>query len=60
MAKKHIPAERRSGSKEGRSSSDRQQRIAQRAYELHVAGGYRQGYDLEDWLEAERDIDRAA
>ncbi len=31
-------------------------RIANRAYELHVARGYRQGYALDDWLEAEREI----
>jgi len=31
-------------------------RIAQRAYELHVERGYREGYALDDWLEAEREI----
>ena len=31
-------------------------RIAQRAYELHAERGYRQGYALDDWLEAEREI----
>ena len=31
-------------------------RIANRAYELHAARGYRQGYTLDDWLEAEREI----
>jgi hypothetical protein len=31
-------------------------RIANRAYELHAEHGYRQGYALDDWLEAERDI----
>lgn len=40
--------------------SDRKQRIAQRAYELYVDRGYRPGHDLDDWLEAEREIDRAA
>ncbi|MDF0675097.1 MAG: DUF2934 domain-containing protein [Nitrospira sp.] len=30
-----------------------------RAYELCTARGYRQGYDLDDWLDAEREIDRA-
>ena len=33
-----------------------QVRIAQRAYELHAERGYRQGYALEDWVEAEREI----
>ena len=35
---------------------DLQARIAQRAYELHAGRGYRQGYALEDWVEAEREI----
>jgi hypothetical protein len=35
---------------------DLQARIAKRAYELHVERGYRHGYALEDWVEAEREI----
>jgi len=35
---------------------DVQVRIATRAYELHAERGYRQGYALDDWLEAEREI----
>lgn len=31
-------------------------RIAARAYELHAQRGYRHGFALEDWLEAEREI----
>lgn len=31
-------------------------RIHNRAYELHAERGYRQGYALDDWLEAEREI----
>ena len=30
--------------------------IAKRAYELHTERGYRQGYALDDWLDAEREI----
>jgi hypothetical protein len=30
--------------------------IAKRAFELYQTGGCRDGHDLEDWLEAERDI----
>lgn len=33
-----------------------QARIADRAYELYVERGYRQGHALDDWLEAEREI----
>lgn len=35
---------------------DRQARITDRAYELYADRGYRQGYALDDWLEAEREI----
>jgi len=38
-------------------SAERQGRIAQRAHELFVARGMADGHDLEDWLEAERQID---
>jgi hypothetical protein len=33
-----------------------QARIADRAYALYVERGCRQGYALDDWLEAEREI----
>jgi hypothetical protein len=31
-------------------------RIAQRAYQLYEARGYVGGYDVQDWLEAEQQI----
>ena len=31
-------------------------RIAQRAYQLYEARGYVDGYDVQDWLEAEQEI----
>lgn len=40
----------------GSPHDDVQARIADRAYALHAERGYRQGYALEDWLEAEREI----
>ena len=56
--------ERRSGQspdfKQVQSLSERRQEVAKRAYELYAARGYREGYDLDDWFEAEREIDRAA
>lgn len=56
--------EKRSGqppvSKQVRSLSEHRQQIAKRAYELYAARGYRPGYELDDWLEAEREINRAA
>ncbi len=35
---------------------DRHARITDRAYELYAERGCRQGYALDDWLEAEREI----
>ncbi len=36
------------------------ERIAQRAYELYEQRGCQAGYELEDWLQAEREIRSAA
>ncbi len=30
--------------------------IAKRAYEIHAERGFRQGYALDEWLEAEREV----
>ncbi|BFU88896.1 MAG: hypothetical protein NTAFB01_00830 [Nitrospira sp.] len=38
------------------SNDDPQVRITDRAYELYAERGYRQGYALDDWLEAEREV----
>jgi hypothetical protein len=38
-------------------SDDRQQRIAEAAYWRAERRGFKPGHELEDWLEAERDID---
>jgi Protein of unknown function (DUF2934) len=54
-SKNHSPV-----SSPAASPAERQQQIAQRAYELHAARGYRPGYDLDDWLDAERAIADAA
>lgn len=35
---------------------DRQCIISNRAYELHSERGYREGYALEDWLDAEQEV----
>ena len=39
--------------------ADLQARIATRAYELYRQRGSQDGYALEDWLQAEREIRRA-
>lgn len=36
--------------------TDHRASIAQRAYERFVARGMRHGYDVEDWLAAEREL----
>ena len=36
------------------------ERIAQRAYELYEQRGGQAGYELEDWLQAEREVRAAA
>jgi DUF2934 family protein len=34
--------------------------IARRAFELYCERGYRDGYDVQDWLQAERELRRTA
>jgi hypothetical protein len=36
--------------------ADREEQIRQRAYELYEARGRGDGHDMEDWLEAEAEI----
>ncbi len=33
--------------------------VARRAYDLFLARGCKHGHDLDDWLEAERELNRA-
>jgi len=39
-----------------RNAEALQEEIARRAYELYEARGYVDGFDIEDWLQAEQDI----
>jgi len=41
---------------EGSLSDERQERIAKRAYELYLERGCREGCDMEDWVDAEREV----
>lgn len=41
---------------EGPLSDELQERIAKRAYELYLERGCREGCDVEDWVDAEREI----
>ena len=43
----HIPSSKRDGLRD---------KIATRAYALYEERGYRQGCELQDWLDAEREI----
>jgi hypothetical protein len=42
-----------------RNTEALQEEIARRAYELYEARGYVDGFDVEDWLQAEQDIVRS-
>lgn len=46
-----------SGSTVSTAAIDRKTRIAQRAYELAEARGFAPGAEIEDWLQAEREVD---
>jgi DUF2934 family protein len=34
------------------------ERIAERAYQLYEARGHKEGYALDDWLQAEKEVER--
>jgi Protein of unknown function (DUF2934) len=38
------------------AEANREEEVRRRAYELYEARGYGDGHDLEDWLEAEAEI----
>ena len=42
--------------REGILSDELRERIAERAYELYLERGCREGCDVEDWVDAEREI----
>lgn len=41
---------------EGALSDELQERIAKRAHKHYLERGCREGYDVEDWVDAEREI----
>ncbi len=43
-------------SQAGALSDELQEQIAKRAYELYLERGCREGCDVEDWVDAEREI----
>jgi hypothetical protein len=42
--------------REGLLHSPREQEIRSRAYEIYLQHGEQSGYELEDWLQAEREL----
>ena len=42
---------------DGLSADLRHRMISEAAYHLYTQRGYREGYDLDDWLEAEAQVD---
>ena len=47
------------GKDDGLDPNLRHRLISERAYARHRERGYADGYDLDDWLEAEAEVDRA-
>jgi hypothetical protein len=51
-----VTRKRERGQDQTLLSDDLRARIAARAYSFYARRGYEDGYDLQDWLEAERRI----
>ena len=45
-----------SGEREGLLHFSREQALRNRAYEIYLQRGGQSGYELEDWLQAEREL----
>jgi len=43
-----------------RNTEDQRRQIAQRAYELYEQRGRQNGFAMQDWLQAEQELTRAA
>ena len=64
MKQQHLKGKRdeeavttqKDNSQESALSDELQERIAKRAYELYLERGCREGCDVEDWVDAEREI----
>ncbi|MDR4481375.1 MAG: DUF2934 domain-containing protein [Nitrospira sp.] len=54
--KEHVITTQEDRPQEGASSDKSRERIAERAYELYLERGCREGCDLEDWVDAEREM----
>jgi len=53
---KPTPAETAIEERQGLLDSTREQEIRNRAYEIYLQRGEQSGYELEDWLQAEREL----
>jgi hypothetical protein len=51
-----TPAETLVEEREGLHYSTREQEIRDRAYEIYVQRGGQPGYEVDDWLQAEREL----
>ncbi|MBS0166938.1 MAG: DUF2934 domain-containing protein [Nitrospira sp.] len=56
LEQEQVPQIHRSEAQVLESQDDLHQRIAERAFLLYEANGFKNGYDVEHWLEAERQI----
>ena len=62
-SKYRAPGGHRSGGGDGRApvgSAARDEDIRRRAYEIYLERGEQAGYELEDWLQAERELEPGA
>ncbi len=50
------PIERRTAEKDAAKDAPAPEEIRQRAFEIHIERGGIHGYDLDDWLQAEREL----
>jgi hypothetical protein len=50
------PSQEVAGEERSVINSEREQEIRRRAYELYLERGEEPGHDLEDWLQAEREL----
>ena len=55
-----IPAEAAETGEASAASATRNERIRRRAYEIYLERGEQSGRELDDWLQAESELERGA
>jgi hypothetical protein len=57
MAKPSKESSQAASASQGGEVHPTRQEIEQRAYEIYVESGYAEGSEMENWLQAERELD---